>query len=42
MKKRYVQAMLAGMTAMATLTGSVSSVYASAVNKEQTVYISAD
>ncbi|MCI8813646.1 MAG: hypothetical protein HFH61_00080, partial [Lachnospiraceae bacterium] len=42
MKKRYVQAMLAGMTAMVTLTSSVSGVYAAAVNKEQTVYINAD
>ena len=42
MKKKYVQAMLAGMTAMLSLSIPVNSVYASTVNKEQTVYINAD
>lgn len=42
MKRKYVQAMLAGMTAVVSLTASAGSVYASAVNKEQTVYVNAD
>ncbi len=42
MKRKYVQAMLAGMTAMISLTVAVDSVYASTVDKEQTVYVNAD
>ena len=42
MKRKNVQAMLAGMTAMISLTATVDSVYASTVNKEQTVYVNAD
>ena len=33
MKRKYVQAMLAGMTAMISLTVAVDSVYASTVDK---------
>lgn len=42
MKKRYVQAMMAGMTAMLSLTLPVSNVWAAVPQKEQTVYVNAD
>lgn len=42
MKKKYVQAMMAGMTAMLSLTLPVTSVWAAVPEKEQTVYVNAD
>lgn len=42
MKKKYVQAMMAGMSAMLAMALPVTSVYAAAPEKEQTVYVNAD
>lgn len=42
MKKRYVQAMMAGMTVMLSLAMPVTTVWAAVPEKEQTVYVSAD
>lgn len=42
MKKKYVQAMIAGMTAMLSFTMPVTTVWAAVPEKEQTVYVNAD
>lgn len=42
MKKRHVQAMMAGMTVMLSLAMPVTTVWAAVPEKEQTVYVNAD
>ncbi|WP_040215253.1 hypothetical protein [Clostridium polynesiense] len=42
MKKRYMQAMMAGTTALLTLTVPATTIWASVPEKEQTVYVNAD
>ena len=42
MKRKYVQAMMTGMTAMLAVTVPVTTVAAATPEKEQTVYVNAD
>ena len=42
MKKKHVQAMMAGMAAMLSISLPVTSVYGAVPEKEQTVYVTAD